>query len=122
MIRTPPRSTRTDTLFPYTTLFRSPRCLLALVEQADHRQHNAASRHARADTRVAPEVGIECGMNTQRAIEIAFPAHKAPFEVGHRPRGPLDRQAVRIAIVPDRPTLRPLRGHRGPGRETTSER
>src|SRR3546814_6939346 len=26
MIRRPPRSTRTDTLFPYTTLFRSP-CL-----------------------------------------------------------------------------------------------
>src|SRR3546814_6705777 len=29
MIRRPPRSTRTDTLFPYTTLFRSP------DEQAD---------------------------------------------------------------------------------------
>src|SRR3546814_7954401 len=27
MIRRPPRSTRTDTLFPYTTLFRSPRLL-----------------------------------------------------------------------------------------------
>src|SRR3546814_9512518 len=27
MIRRPPRSTRTDTLFPYTTLFRSPRHL-----------------------------------------------------------------------------------------------
>src|SRR3546814_3785944 len=25
MLRLPPRSTRTDTLFPYTTLFRSPR-------------------------------------------------------------------------------------------------
>src|SRR3546814_12340292 len=26
MIRLPPRSTRTDTLFPYTTLFRSAQC------------------------------------------------------------------------------------------------
>src|SRR3546814_13114022 len=26
MIRRPPRSTRTDTLFPYTTLFRSSEC------------------------------------------------------------------------------------------------
>src|SRR3546814_21192737 len=26
MIRRPPRSTRTDTLFPYTTLFRAPEC------------------------------------------------------------------------------------------------
>src|SRR3546814_7543826 len=40
MLRRPPRSTRTDTLFPYTTLFRSDfdlsflfRCLLANSEQ-----------------------------------------------------------------------------------------
>src|SRR3546814_12542394 len=31
MIRRPPRSTRTDTLFPYTTLFRSPQaCMTSL--------------------------------------------------------------------------------------------
>src|SRR3546814_10316248 len=29
MIRRPPRSTRTDTLFPYTTLFRSPDHIIA---------------------------------------------------------------------------------------------
>src|SRR3546814_4189880 len=29
MIRRPPESTRTDTLFPYTTLFRSPVCRIA---------------------------------------------------------------------------------------------
>src|SRR3546814_18013874 len=35
MIRRPPRSTRTDTLFPYTTLFRSPAkaALLSSMEQ-----------------------------------------------------------------------------------------
>src|SRR3546814_2630858 len=31
MIRRPPRSTRTDTLFPYTTLFRSRRMVAALA-------------------------------------------------------------------------------------------
>src|SRR3546814_2608404 len=31
MIRRPPRSTRTDTLFPYTTLFRSPRFEIRLA-------------------------------------------------------------------------------------------
>src|SRR3546814_6773020 len=51
MIRRPPRSTRTDTLFPYTTLFRSdPRpCLHGSVRTrprlpsgfADLRQHGA---------------------------------------------------------------------------------
>src|SRR3546814_13561356 len=35
MIRRPPRSTRTDTLFPYTTLFRSKS---ASHMHADHRQ------------------------------------------------------------------------------------
>src|SRR3546814_20827664 len=33
MIRRPPRSTRTDTLFPYTTLFRSPPQRLAAEQQ-----------------------------------------------------------------------------------------
>src|SRR3546814_6363425 len=33
MIRRPPRSTRTDTLFPYTTLFRS--LLIAAIEDND---------------------------------------------------------------------------------------
>src|SRR3546814_7818041 len=34
MIRRPPRSTRTDTLFPYTTLFRSPQAAQAQVVPA----------------------------------------------------------------------------------------
>src|SRR3546814_7641059 len=32
MIRHPPRSTLTDTLFPYTTLFRSPAVLAELIQ------------------------------------------------------------------------------------------
>src|SRR3546814_7759267 len=83
MIRRPPRSTRTDTLFPYTTLFRSPtgsktagghpplpEGAAALVTKAlkpgrdiarlavghRHRRHSAF-RHQRR--RVAHEVGEE---------------------------------------------------------------
>src|SRR3546814_2699886 len=37
IIRRPPKSTRTDTLFPYTPLFRSPR---------PHRQAGSAGRYA----------------------------------------------------------------------------
>src|SRR3546814_7928299 len=37
MIRRPPRSTRTDTLFPYTTLFRSG-------DEVDHRIHQRVER------------------------------------------------------------------------------
>src|SRR3546814_9024722 len=45
MIRRPPRSTRTDTLFPYTTLFRSPSCLCksGWVNQAKRMSHIAIS-------------------------------------------------------------------------------
>src|SRR3546814_13620464 len=44
MIRRPPRSTRTDTLFPYTTLFRS---LLALgiLQQLEARAAACVERH-----------------------------------------------------------------------------
>src|SRR3546814_17884255 len=38
MIRRPPRSTRTDTLFPYTTLFRS------IVEEVDENGHRVYVR------------------------------------------------------------------------------
>src|SRR3546814_9476802 len=35
MIRRPPRSTRTDTLFPYTTLFRSRNLRHSMIDLAD---------------------------------------------------------------------------------------
>src|SRR3546814_9094593 len=41
MIRRPPRSTRTDTLFPYTTLFR------ARIEQADALERGPAGKDGR---------------------------------------------------------------------------
>src|SRR3546814_19380092 len=42
MIRRPPRSTRTDTLFPYTTLFRSPSIHRHIVD-ANLGDHNEAA-------------------------------------------------------------------------------
>src|SRR3546814_13523464 len=36
MLRRPPRSTRTDTLFPYTTLFRSYARVRTFSESGDH--------------------------------------------------------------------------------------
>src|SRR3546814_15754048 len=40
MIRRPPRSTRTDTLFPYTTLFRSDAETGVADAFGEHRQHH----------------------------------------------------------------------------------
>src|SRR3546814_6788701 len=48
MIRRPPRSTRTDTLFPYTTLFRS-------VAGAGAEPHGRGDRHHRRAHRARSE-------------------------------------------------------------------
>src|SRR3546814_7562439 len=46
MIRRPPRSTRTDTLFPYTTLFRSPRAGTRIAELERRARDRAAAQIA----------------------------------------------------------------------------
>src|SRR3546814_14236038 len=56
MIRRPPRSTRTDTLFPYTTLFRSPGMHSAETRMTgrpadDHRPRLGASHLAQHQMR-----------------------------------------------------------------------
>src|SRR3546814_7111202 len=57
MIRRPPRSTRTDTLFPYTTLFRSSDGVLHGLRHGDAARLRLGAaggirdRHARAATR-----------------------------------------------------------------------
>src|SRR3546814_7415455 len=58
MIRRPPRSTRTDTLFPYTTLFRSAsnaHCarVVSHLERRRRGDRGAAGGRARADRPVA---------------------------------------------------------------------
>src|SRR3546814_20190111 len=60
MIRRPPRSTRTDTLFPYTTLFRSQR--RPVDEHILHRKIDPA-----------PEVGL----GEPAALGLVEPAHHA---------------------------------------------
>src|SRR3546814_3753626 len=52
MIRRPPRSTRTDTLFPYTTLFRSQQAP-AVVDQEGGQGALSGTRRARQDERQA---------------------------------------------------------------------
>src|SRR3546814_4420213 len=50
MIRRPPRSTRTDTLFPYTTLFRSlqrRRRPISRLRRAGNRRHLVVRRRRR---------------------------------------------------------------------------
>src|SRR3546814_4658525 len=58
MLRRPPRSTRTATLFPYTTLFRSHSDLHARHREAEARRHRKRLRRARPHpVRAWPEAG-----------------------------------------------------------------
>src|SRR3546814_14129055 len=64
MIRRPPRSTRTDTLFPYTTLFRSAAVIAAATRGA---------------TRVVARARTA-------AMAASWDGRRGPFKVGRRGR------------------------------------
>src|SRR3546814_14220288 len=68
MIRRPPRSTRTDTLFPYTTLFRSNRSRdrRGTPEQPGTQQRTR-TRTANANLRGAPAKSRRGNVRTPRA-------------------------------------------------------
>src|SRR3546814_9363262 len=72
MIRRPPRSTRTDTLFPYTTLFRSQQHPLA-VDIADLQRRHLGDAQPRAVSDRQRRLVLE------RAGRIEQPLH-----LGHR--------------------------------------
>src|SRR3546814_9796764 len=73
MIRRPPRSTRTDTLFPYTTLFRSvhrqPRPPDRRRQRHDAQHHVGARLWARQISRSAREARGRSVADPQRSEE-----------------------------------------------------
>src|SRR3546814_1967830 len=83
MIRRPPRSTRSDTLFPYTTLFRSRQRLLPLASSLRAQRSN-----------------LQLSALPDRALEIAA-SPAAPRNDGNEDatppswQSPADRLAVR---------------------------
>src|SRR3546814_962976 len=74
MIRRPPRSTRTDTLFPYTTLFRSVYCAR---ERAARRPetpccHRHGCRDRRSASPPAPDRSEEHTSELQSLMRISY--------------------------------------------------
>src|SRR3546814_9534104 len=65
MIRRPPRSTRTDTLFPYTTLFRSPLLVAILRSLGEYRKAVGDQLH-----RVAPALSRVVGVLAHAARDM----------------------------------------------------
>src|SRR3546814_12505953 len=105
MIRRPPRSTRTDTLFPYTTLFRSelrrrPAC--TGYGYAQDWLPPASLRRAEPSPRPAPPAPPDRSAPAPAPVRIArwpcraVPAPAPPCPAGYRPCGCADRPKARF--------------------------
>src|SRR3546814_14832115 len=94
MIRVPPTSTRTDTLSPYTTLFRSPD---AIGGDHPHTVRHGMALHRAAPHAASVEVGVIGFRSDRGRIKEQFGAHQR-----HRARGfgiplvPADRKSTRL--------------------------
>src|SRR3546814_17528288 len=72
MIRRPPRSTRTDTLFPYTTLFRSP---VYVRHEIVHNRYVVDSLKAKG------AIFVESLSQFSDDVPVVFMAHVVPKAV-----------------------------------------
>src|SRR3546814_14196361 len=103
MIRRPPRSTRTDTLFPYTTLFRSPRAAglrphrLALRQPQPGAEPRTRVDHAVASHRPAGGPGVAAGL---RPSHRHRPKHLATVTAAARAKRTAPGTEIAAAAVP----------------------
>src|SRR3546814_17941896 len=80
MIRRPPRSTRTDTLFPYTTLFRSTPVQRELLDSAMRGVEDGPARRLVHAARFHPDEAVFHQVQTAdalRAAKVVQPGEKA---------------------------------------------
>src|SRR3546814_7553867 len=98
-IRRPPRSTRTDTLFPYTTLFRSGRGRMGMERAADERL-------TREDMRSKPVV-LSIDSRVQQAIEGELGAAMAKFQAIGAAGIVLDVRTGEVVAMASLPSFNP---------------
>src|SRR3546814_16108730 len=81
MIRRPPRATRTDTLFPNTTVFRSLHASPQLVHvRLESHRHVADRLVDAAIPHLAPIDREILWMRLRLAVELGFAADELPYE------------------------------------------
>src|SRR3546814_14076849 len=90
MIRRPPRSTRTDTLFPYTTLFRSP--------AATGRIPSASSQGRGYMQRMTKTAALAVALAATGLLGMAAPAAAKDLKIAliTSKTGPLEAYAKKI--------------------------
>src|SRR3546814_4113672 len=103
MIRRPPRSTRTDTLFPYTTLFRSPlpdgRSLLMGPDEELNRREIARFSARDAEAYPRYEAWLTRIAEALEPVLEDIPPELLPLPANIRRRGlfgQLDRKSTRL--------------------------
>src|SRR3546814_8764388 len=109
MIRRPPRSTRTDTLFPYTTLFRSKRRTRAFVRS--HLQPAGAVldvcvRRDRGAAAVVPRVRLLRQRRSCADRPAATRCDLTPAPAAPRDPGVAGLERVRVAALLRHRTVR----------------
>src|SRR3546814_15824233 len=101
MIRRPPRSTRTDTLFPYTTLFRSGRHAFHQPEGSSGHERRAEMDHlVHQDPAIIELRAGRLLADLQQHGAAAAAAHLAELDAGaatHR-RGEIGRASCRERV------------------------
>src|SRR3546814_16021091 len=86
MIRRPPRSTRTDTLVPYTTLFRSGQSVLTVsgLNKLDERRNEQRSQvfENMTDSAIARQVvaPLDLDLRTDPSAEAREEEHEFVFQ------------------------------------------
>src|SRR3546814_7308013 len=75
MIRRPPRSTRTDTLFPYTTLFRSLLATITIDQNATVAFRECKRRVECKSTNTGPKIPMNMCRANQRSEEHTSELH-----------------------------------------------
>src|SRR3546814_19707980 len=96
MIRLPPRSTRTDTLFPYTTLFRSVDLTEAtMVASASGEWFDPASFRTQYATGLLTRMSVEAAAAFIQSERILLDA-EIRQETSVHLQTPLDRKSTRL--------------------------
>src|SRR3546814_8850209 len=115
MIRRPPRSTRTDTLFPYTTLFRSLPFGRRIVEHALNGWSQCVGKTF---------IGTKEEMQIVFQPECAFLSDQANSRIGGKPHGHGGYRHTNMvgAITNVRLALTPCRTRANPDADTRRSR
>src|SRR3546814_12181523 len=96
MIRRPPRTTRTDTLFPYTTLFRSELTIGMLVDFPPYGIMNTENKPDGYDADVARQLAKDLGVKLN-IVPVTGP-NRIPYLLTNK----VDVLIASLAITPAR--------------------